>query len=194
MHHLKQQDPDQTVIGDDSHQVVDRRDERSRSHRRIHLDLVEKHRHHRTNECRDHHRNQKRDTNAAGDGERIGPGHFLGEADIKPHKGKGHKAKQQAVAKSDPDLLPHKAHLLAGRKIFIHQHTNGHSQGLRPAVSGHIEDQRLERNHPPSNILITVETAIPKQSRITSQGILFFMLSGRVSFRSDSEIIPANFA
>ena len=35
-------------------------------------------------------------------------------------------------------------HLLPGSEIFIHQHTDRHSQRLRSHISRHIENQRLK--------------------------------------------------
>ena len=45
-----------------------------------------------------------------------------------------------------------------------------------------------------SNAPTTVDTTIPSPSRISSQGMRFFMLSGRVSLRSSSAVRPASLA
>lgn len=55
MEHVDQEDRAQAVVRDDRHQVIDRGDQRPRSHGRVHLDLVEKHRDQRSGRAGDEH-------------------------------------------------------------------------------------------------------------------------------------------
>ena len=97
---FNQQQPGQAVVGDHSHQIVHRGDQRTGRHCRVDVDFMEEERHQRTHQAGDDDGQQEGDAHAAGNQKGGTHGVSFKEGDVDAQNQKGHDAQQGAVAEA----------------------------------------------------------------------------------------------
>ena len=147
MQDTDEQDAAQTIIRNNCHQVVDRGDQRTGSHCRIHMDLFEKKRD-TGSHCsgNDHRQNQgKTDTGRY----RIRKTKWFSfkQCNVKTDEQERKDSQDQTIGETDAHFLPYQFQLLSPGQGLIHQHTDGNSQRLGTHVTCHVKDQGLETHN-----------------------------------------------
>ena len=98
VHDLEQEDPAEPVVGHHRHQIVHRGDQGPGGHCGIHMDLFEKQWDQRAHRAGDHHGQQQRDADAAGDGEGGPQALALDHPDEKANGSEGGRPEEKPFA------------------------------------------------------------------------------------------------
>ena len=108
---------------------------------------MEKNRDHRAHQAGDGHGHHQGHANAPRHGKGVEGRLPFDKQDIQPDAEEGDAAHQQAVTQTHPELLPHQHQPLLPRQLLVHQHPDGHSQGLCAGVAGHAQNCGLEKHN-----------------------------------------------
>ena len=147
MQNIDKQYPAQSVVGDDRHKVVYRRDKRARGYRRVDLDLLEKERDKRAYRARYHHSYEQREADTARHRERKAEIVLFDEHNVQPYEHDRDRAEDESVKESDARFFYNEPEFLRKAQVFVGQDPDRHRKRLGSDVTRHIEYKRLERHN-----------------------------------------------